>query len=91
MSLKSILAASLVLVSMGAHAIPPVPPSAIAQDLRTLSVSDCITNEGGVAVSDLKDTDTVRFILRVNKQSKKGILSVLEDGKLVENFEVTCK
>ncbi len=91
MSFKSIMAASLVLVSLGAQARPPVPPSAIIQDIRSLSLSDCTTNEGGIAVSDLRDNDSIKFVLQVKRSTKTGILSVIQDGKIIENFEVTCK
>lgn len=91
MSLKTTLAATLLLASVGAHAIPPVPPSAIYNKIRTIAARNCTTNNGGIVVADLKDTDKVKFVLQLNKEGNAGILTVLDNGEVQENFDVTCK
>ena len=85
------LAFALVLVSMGAHAIPPAPPTVIVNKIKSSIAKSCTTNEGGITVSDLKDTEQVKFVLQLDSKNEKGVLSVLENGKLSQNFDVTCK
>ena len=90
MNAKNILALGLVLFSFGAHAIPPVPPSAIYNKIKTIAARNCIT-ENGIMVGDLKDTENVKFVLQLNKNATAGILTILEDGQVSENFKVSCK
>jgi hypothetical protein len=91
MSLKSTLVAALALISLGAHAIPPVPPTVIYNKIRTSAAQNCQTVRGDITVADLVDTKEVKFVLQLSKDGRAGILSVIENGKLSENLEVTCK
>lgn len=88
---KSILAAVLLIASFGVHAIPPVTPPAIYNKIRTIAARNCKTIEGDIYVSDLKDTEQVKFVLQLNKEGTGGILTVFENGKASENINVTCK
>ena len=90
MAFKKTLALGLVLLSFGAQAIPPIPPSAIFNKLKTLAARNCLT-ENDIRVSELKDAGTVKFVLELNKDSSAGTLTMLEDGTAVESFSVTCK
>lgn len=89
MTVKNLLVSGLVLFSAGVHAIPPAPP-AIYNKIKSIAARNCVT-EDNIVVSDLKDTDSVKFVLQLNKSSTAGVLSMIEDGKVVENFAVTCK
>lgn len=89
MFFKKTFVLGLVLFSMGAHAIPPAPPSAIFNKIRTLTARNCVT-DNDIKVSDLKDTGTVKFVLELNRESSAGTLTMMEDGTAVESFNVTC-
>lgn len=89
MTLKNLLVSALVLFSAGVHAIPPAPP-AIYNKIKVIAARNCVT-EDNIVVADLKDTDAVKFVLQLNKSSTAGILTMIENGKVVENFEVNCK
>lgn len=91
MSFKSILTCAVLMISFGAHAIPPVPPTAIYNKIKTIAAKNCRTVEGDILVSDLKDVNDVKFVLQLNKEGTGGILTVLENGKAQENLEVTCR
>jgi hypothetical protein len=91
MSFKSFLACAVLVVSMSAQAIPPVPPTAIYNKIRTIAARNCKTIVGEIAVSDLKDTDKVKFVLQLNKNGDAGILTVLSGGEVQDNLEVTCR
>lgn len=87
---KKFLALGLVLFSLGAQAIPPAPPTAIYNKIRTIAARNCVT-ENDMAVSELKDTDSIKFVLQLNKNATAGILTMMEDGVAIETFKVTCK
>lgn len=87
---KKILALGLVLISFGAHAIPPAPPSTIYNKIRSIAARNCIT-ENGIVVGDLKDTENVKFVLQLNKNASAGLLTILENGEVSDNLKVTCK
>lgn len=90
MAFKKTLAVAFVLFSFGAQAIPPIPPSAIFNKIRSIAARNCVT-DNDIKVSELKDAGTVKFILELNKDSSKGTLTMTEDGTAVESFNVTCK
>ena len=87
---KSLLTGVLLLASFGAFAIPPAPPTAIYNKIKTIAARNCKTVEGEIAVSDLKDTETVKFVLQLNKSGTKGILTVISGGQVQDNLEVSC-
>lgn len=87
---KKILALGLVLISISAHAIPPSPPSAIYNKIRSIAAKNCIT-ENGIVVGDLKDTESVKFVLQLNKNASAGLLTILENGEVSDNLKVTCR
>ncbi|MFA6237625.1 MAG: hypothetical protein WC635_09895 [Bacteriovorax sp.] len=89
MTVKDLLVLGLVLFSVGVHAIPPAPP-AVYNKIKAIAARNCVT-EDNIVVADLKDTDSVKFVLQLNKTSTAGVLTIVEDGKVVENFAVTCK
>ncbi|GEM_PF-793774 len=91
MSFKSVLTMAVLLVSFGAHAIPPVPPTAIYNKIKTIAARNCKTVQGEIYVSELKDTEQVKFILQLNKEGTEGVLSVIEDNQVQENLKVTCR
>lgn len=91
MSLKSLLTLAVLAVSFGAQAIPPVPPSAIYNKIKTIAARNCKTVEGEVYVSELKDTEQVKFILQLNKEGTAGILTIVENNQVQENLKVTCR
>lgn len=91
MSFKSLLTIAVLTISFGAHAIPPIPPAAIYNKIKTLAARNCKTVKGDIYVSDLKDTEQVKFVLQLNKEGSAGILTVFSDGQAEENMEVTCK
>jgi len=79
------------LISLGVHAIPPAPPASIIKKIKTKSVAaKCITADD-IAVSDLNETEKVKFDLELNSDESAGVLTVIEDGKATESFEVNCK
>lgn len=90
MSIKKLLSLGFVLASMSAQAIPPAPPTAIYNKIRTIAAKNCVT-DNDIVVGDLKDTDSVKFVLQLNKSATSGVLTMIEDGKVVDNFKVTCK
>ncbi len=75
---------------MGAHAIPPSPPTAIFKKIETSAARNCIT-EDNIRVSDLKDTGSIKFLLQVKNDSNDAVLSVFVDGNLTESFKVKCR
>jgi hypothetical protein len=91
MSLKSIIISTLMTLSLGAHAIPPVAPPAIYNTIKAIAARNCKTVQGEILVKDLKDTDQVKFVLKLNKEGTQGILTILEDGNVSENLDVICK
>lgn len=91
MSFKTVLACAFLVVSISAQAIPPVPPTAIYNKIRTIAARNCKTLVGEIAVSDLKDTEKVKFVLQLNKEGSAGILTVLSGCEVQDNLEVTCK
>lgn len=91
MTAKKILGFSLMLISLGAHAIPPAPPASIIKKIKTKSlISKCIT-EDNISVLDLNETEKVKFELELNSDESAGVLTVIEDGNATESFEVNCK
>ena len=88
MTFKKCLVLTMLTISFGAHAIPPSPPT-IYNKIRSILARNCQT-DSGVAVSELKDTESVKFVLQLNRIGDKGLLSVIENGKVIENMNVTC-
>ncbi len=86
------LAVALVLISLSAHAVPPAPPAPpmIINKIRSSIARNCTTDNGGITVSDLKDTDKVKFVLQLDSKNEKGVLTVLDSGEVMQNFTVTC-
>ncbi|MGZ3787575.1 MAG: hypothetical protein ACXVLQ_03590 [Bacteriovorax sp.] len=91
MGFKKALMLGLVLASMGAHAIPPAPPAAIYNKIKVIAARNCATTDDEIPVGELKDTESVKFVLQLNSEYTAGILSVMENGEFIENFVVTCK
>jgi hypothetical protein len=90
MAFKKILISAMVLFSMGAQAIPPIPPSAIYNKIRTIAARNCVTDTD-VVVSEFKDVGPIKFVLQLNKAGTAGILTMMENGSEVESINVTCK
>lgn len=88
---KNFLAAILVSFSFGAQAIPPIPPAAIYNKIKTIAARNCVIKESDIQVSELKDTDSIKFVLQLNKAATSGVLTLMEDGKAIESFNVICK
>jgi hypothetical protein len=91
MSFKKLLTASLLFLSVGAFAIPPLPPSIIINKIKTIVARNCKTIGEEILVSDLIDTSTVKFVLELNNEGNAGILKVVENGKIADNLEVVCQ
>lgn len=90
MAFKKTLALVVVLFSVAAHAIPPAPPTAIYNKIKTIAARNCVT-ENDIKVSELKDAGTVKFVLQLNKEATAGVLTMMENGLAIESFNVTCK
>jgi hypothetical protein len=90
MSFKNILALVLMLFSVGVHAIPPVPPSAIYNKIKTIAARNCVTDTD-VLVSEFKDVGAVKFVLELNKEGSAGVLTMMENGSAIESINVNCK
>ncbi|MDD4974854.1 MAG: hypothetical protein PHY93_10920 [Bacteriovorax sp.] len=89
MAFKKFLISALVLFSVGAQAIPPIPPSSIYNKIRTMAARNCVT-ENDMKVSELKDAGTIKFVLELNNEGSGGILTMTENGFPVESFNVNC-
>jgi len=90
MSVKNIVGLSLMLISFGVHAIPPAPPASIFKKIKNKSeTAKCITADN-IALSDLIESEKVKFDLQLNSDESAGILTVIEDNLPTESFEVTC-
>lgn len=90
MKLKDVLALGFVLASFSVHAIPPAPPAAIYNKIKLVAARNCVT-EDGIKVADLRNTETVTFVLELNKDGSAGVLNVFENDQLTDNFKVNCK
>jgi hypothetical protein len=90
MAFKKIALSAFMLLSVTAHAIPPSPPEAIFKTLNLISLKHCFINNE-VSTSELKNTETVKFVLKVDKESNVGVLQIFESGELTEELPVTCR
>lgn len=91
MNMKTLFVACLFVVSFGAQAIPPAPPALIYNKIKTSAAQKCKTVQGDIAVTDLKDTDKIKFVLELNAEKNAGVLTVLANGEVQDQLEVSCK
>lgn len=90
MSFKKILVSALFVLSFGAHAIPPAPPSSMFNKFKAIAARNCIT-ETDILVSEFKDTDKVKFVLELDKDAAGGVLITMENGVKIDSLKVTCR
>lgn len=88
MKFKTFFILIMILMSFGAQALT-TNPVVIYNKIRSIKAKNCIT-EDNLLVSDLKNTARVKFVLELNQEGTEGILVMLENEVIVDQYKVTC-